>query len=512
MPNHSTGNKRLAKNTMMLYFRMLFTMVLQLYTSRLVLQALGVEDYGIYNVVGGVIAMLSFINMSLSNANSRFIAIEIGKGSQIDVRKLFSCIMTNHWLFALVIFILSETVGLWFVMEKLVIPDGRMTAAIWVYQGAVLSSIITIISSPYNGLIVAHEKMSAFAAISVFDAVAKLLIALLLFYSPIDRLILYAVFHVLIQLIVRLIYTIYCKKRFEESLYCFIWDKNVSLKILSFAGWTLTGNIAVMGYTQGLNILLNLFFGTVVNAARGISVQVQSAARMFFSGFQTAINPQIHKSYAQKDFERMHFLLFMSSRFSFFLLLLVTIPLCLHTPYILELWLGEVPEYTADFVKIMLIVGLVHTLQNPTMTALHSTGNIKKVQIVESSLLLSVVPLAYLFLKVFQISPIMVFVVYLIVEVITQFVRVYMIYPMIKLKMKDYIIKVLYPLVLVSLLAVCICFVISNFIVVSSFCKLLVIVTLYVLITIIVIFVFGLQKREREFVYRFVREKILKRL
>lgn len=511
MPNHSSGNKRLAKNTMMLYFRMLFTMVLQLYTSRLVLQALGVEDYGIYNVVGGVIAMLSFVNMSLSNADSRFIAIEIGKGSQSNTKKIFSCIMTNHWLFALVIIILSETVGLWFVMTQLVIPDSRMIAALWVYQSAVLSSVITIVSSPYNGLIVAHEKMSAFAAISIFDAVTKLLIALLLFYTPIDCLIIYAVLHVSIQLIIRLIYTIYCKKRFEESHYHLIWDKKMSLNILSFAGWTLTGNIAVMGYTQGLNILLNLFFGTVVNAARGISIQVQSAARMFFTGFQTAINPQIHKSYAQKDFERMHFLLFMSSRFSFFLMLLVTIPLCLHTQYILELWLGEVPGYTSDFVKIMLIVGLVHTLQNPTMTALHSTGNIKKVQIVESSLLLSVVPLAYLFLKIFQISPVMVFVVYLIVEIITQFVRVYMIYPMINLKMKDYIIKVLYPIILVSLLAVSICFAISNVIVVSDFYRLLVIVVMYVLITIIVTFVFGLQKDERELVYNFVRKKIIKK-
>lgn len=512
MSNLSLGNKRLAKNTMMLYLRMLFTLVLQLYTSRLVLQALGVEDYGIYNVVGGVISMLSFVNMSLSNANSRFIAVELGTGTQSGINKLFSSIMTIHWLFALIIFIIAETVGLWFVMTQLVIPTDRMTAAIWVYQSAVLSSLITIISSPYNGLIIAHEKMSAFAVISIFDAFAKFVIALSLFYSPIDCLIFYAILHVLIQLIVRLIYTIYCKKRFEESHYRLIWDKIVSLRILSFAGWTLTGNVAVMGYTQGLNILLNLFFGTVVNAARGISVQVQSAARMFFSGFQTAINPQIHKSYARGDLDRMQSLVFMSSRFSFFLMLLVTIPLCLHTQYILELWLEEVPEYADSFVRIMLIVALVHTLQNPTMTALHSVGKIKKVQIVESSLLLSVVPFAYLFLKVFNISPNMVFVVYLVIEIITQFVRVYMIYPMINLKMKDYIIKVLWPIILVSLLAVSICFAISNVFFVSNLCRLLVIVAIYVLITIMVIFVFGLRNTEKALVYSFFREKRMKNL
>ena len=326
MLDQSTNNKRLAKNTIVLYLRMLFTMVLQLYTSRLVLQALGVEDYGIYNVVGGVIAMLNFVNMSLSNADSRFIAVEIGSGNQDSVKKLFSCIMTIHWLFSAIILLFAETVGLWFVMNKLVIPEGRLTAAIWVYQSAVLSSIITIISSPYNGLIIAHEKMSAFAVISIFDALAKFGVAVFLFYSPIDRLISYAILYVLILIIIRLIYTFYCKKNFEESSYHITWDKMISTKVLSFAGWTLTGNIAVMGYTQGLNILLNIFFGAVVNAARGVSVQVQAAARMFFAGFQTAINPQIIKSYAQQDYERLHTLVFMSSRFSFYLMLFITEP------------------------------------------------------------------------------------------------------------------------------------------------------------------------------------------
>ena len=511
MSNYITGNKRLAKNTIMLYFRLLFTLILQLYTSRLVLQALGIEDYGIYNVVGGIIAMLSFVNMSLSNANSRYIAVEIGKENPTGLKRLFGSIMTIHWIFALVILIIAETLGLWFVTTQLEIPDGRMTAAFWVYQCAVISSIITIVSSPYNGLIIAHEKMSVFAAISIFDSVSKLAISLLLFYSPIDRLIFYSVSHVLIQLLVRCIYMFYCKKQFDESHYRFIWDKNISLNILSFAGWTLTGNIAVMGYTQGLNILLNLFFGPVANAARGISVQVQTAARMFFTGFQTAINPQIHKSYAQRSYDRMHSLVFMSSRFSFYLMLLVTIPLCLHTYYILELWLGEVPEYTVGFVRIMLIVGLIHTLQNPTMTALHSTGNIKKVQIVESSLLLSVVPIAYIFLKIFHISPVMVFVVYLVIEVITQFVRVYMIYPMINLKMNDYLIKVLWPIIRVTILSAGICIVINRTIDISRFYMLLIIAALYILATIIVIFLFGLHKNERDFIYRLINEKVIKR-
>lgn len=509
MLDKSIGNKRLAKNTLVLYFRLLFTMVLQLYASRLVLQALGVDDYGIYNVVGGVIAMLNFVNMSLSNADSRFIAVEIGSGDQGGVKKLFSCIMTIHWLFSAIIIIFAETVGLWFVMNKLVIPEGRMTATMWVYQSAVLSSIITIISSPYNGLIIAHEKMSVFAAISIFEALAKFCVAFFLFYSPIDRLITYAILNVFILIIVRLIYTFYCKKNFEESSYNIAWDKNISTKVLSFAGWTLTGNVAVMGYTQGLNILLNIFFGAVVNAARGVSVQVQAAARMFFAGFQTAINPQIIKSYAQQDYERFHNLIFMSSRFSFFLMLLITIPLCLHTQYILELWLKDVPDYTADFVRIMLIVGLVNTLQNPTMTALQSTGNIKKVQIVESTLLLSVVPLAYLCLKYLHISPVMVFVVYLIIEIITQFVRVYMIYPMIKLKMADYLKKIMLPICLVSTVSATICNILSRVIEVSDFSMLLVTVMIYEVINLFVVYFVGLQRSERQFVNHYIHEKIL---
>lgn len=489
---------------------MLFMLSLQLYTSRLVLQALGVEDFGIYNIVGGIIAMLNFVNMSLSNANSRFIAVEIGFGNQSSIKKLFSCIMTIHWLFALIILILAETIGLWFVTTQLVIPEGRMTAAIWVYQSAVLSSITTIISSPYNGLIIAYEKMSAFAIITIFDSIAKLIIALLLFYTPFDRLILYAILHVLIQLIVRLIYAIYCKRKFAESSYCLTWDKTISKSVLSFASWTLTGNLAVMGYTQGLNILLNMFFGTIVNAARGISVQVQTAARMFFSGFQTAINPQIHKAYAQKDINRLHMLVFMSSRFSFYLMLLITIPLCIHTKFIMEVWLGDVPEYTVSFVRIMLIVGLVNTLQNPTMTALHATGKIKKVQIVESSLLLSVVPIAYLFLRYLHISPVMVFAVYFVIEFITQFVRVYMIYPLIKLRMTDYLFKVFWPIILVSFFSIVVCFSMSKVFLVDSIWMLIISIVFYILVTIIMISIFGLQRAERQYAVKYVKNKFSK--
>lgn len=490
---------------------MLITMVIQLYTARLVLQALGAEDYGIYNVVGGVVVLINSINASLSNANARFIAYDIGAGSQGSLNRLYSCIITIHYIFALIILIIAETGGLWFVTHKLIIPETRMTAALWVYQGAVLSSLITIISSPYTGLLIAHEKMSAFAFVSIFDAVAKLLIALYLFISPYDRLITYAILHVMVQLIVRTIYTIYCNRKFEESKYHLVWDKTISKKVLSFAGWTLTGNVAFMGSTQGLNILLNMFFGAVVNAARGIAVQVQGATRMFVSGFQTAINPQIIKSFSQNDIQRMQILVNMSSRISFYLMLLVAIPICMNTAYILTLWLGEVPEYTVQFVQVMMALGLINSLQNPTVTALHATGDIKTVQMVESILLLSVIPIAYLCLKFLHISPVMVFGVYLIIEIITQFIRVFLIYPKVHIPIISYFSKVCLPLTAVTVIAGGCAIGMRHILEVNNFLELVVSTLCNVLIVVITVMIIGLNKTEKIYLINFFRTKVLHR-
>lgn len=509
MHNHSTNNKLLAKNTAVLYVRMLFSLAVQLFTSRLVLQALGVEDYGIYNVVGGVVTTLSFINMSLSNANSRFISVEIGADKPDGLKRLFSNIITIHYLFAVIIFILAETIGLWFVMNKLVIPESRMAAAIVVYQCSIIVSLITIISSPYNGLIIAHERMSAFAIISIVNTIANFIIALLLFVSAHDRLVLYAILSVCVQVGIRFIYIVYCRRNFEESKYKLMWDKDVSRNVLSFAGWTLTGNIAVVGYTQGLNILLNIFFGAVVNAARGVSMQVQSAARMFCSSFQTAINPQIIKSHASADFDRMQRLVIVSSRFSYYLMLIVAVPICMHTQYVLELWLGTVPEYSAAFVRVMFMVGLIHTLQNPTMTAIHATGDIKRVQIIESSMLLSVVPIAYICLKYFHVSPETVYIVYFFVELLTQFVRVLLIYPKVRIPISYYFTKILLPIVLVTLLSFSSAYVYSTHVMVDTVLKLLIATVIYALSTLIIIFVGGVDRHERALAVSYIKRKII---
>lgn len=323
----SENNKRIAKNTLLLYVRMLFMMLVSLYTSRVVLNTLGVVDFGIYNVVGGVIAMLGFLTGSLGAASSRYITYDLGIGDMAIMKRTLGNIKSIHYILAGVILLIGETVGLWFVVTKLQIPAERATAAFWVYQFSILSSMLAVISVPYNATIIAHEKMSAFAYISIVDAVLKLLIVYLLVVIPYDKLIIYAVLLFVIQSFDQIVYIVYCSKHFEETRSRCCYDKKKFKEIFAFAGWTMNGNLAVMGYTQGLNILLNMFFGPAVNAARGIAVQVQSVCQMFCVNFQMALNPQLTKSYAKGDITSMHSLLIKSSKFSFYILYVIAVPL-----------------------------------------------------------------------------------------------------------------------------------------------------------------------------------------
>ena len=493
------NNKRIAKNTAMLYIRMLLIMAVTLYTSRVVLEVLGVEDFGIYNVVGGVVTMLGFINSSLSGATSRFITFELGRGNNGDLKKVFRCAVSVHYLLALVILFLGETVGLWFVLEKMLIPPERMTAALWVYQCSIVTIIVSIISAPYNALIIAHERMSAFAYISIVEAIAKLLIVFLLKQIYYDKLIVYALLLVAIQISIRFLYTIYCNRHFPESSARYLWDKDLSRRIFAYAGWTMNGNLAVVGYTQGLNILLNLFFGPAVNAARGIAVQVQGAVQHFFVNFQMAVRPQIIKSYASGDLDYMHKLIIESSKYSFYLMLLVSMPILVNTEYILHLWLGIVPQHAVAFTRLMLLACMNYSLSNPTLMAIHATGDLKRFQIIEGTLLLTVVPISYLFLKFGYISAEYVFVVYLIIETITQFVRVWIVYPRVRLVRKRYLTDILYPIgkVIVPLsfvgywLSVGMPFTFRDFVINTCLC---------IVLTLIFVYLLGISRFERGYV------------
>lgn len=446
MSDNTTNNKRIAKNTLLLYARMLLTLTVSLYTSRVILQVLGVEDFGVYNVVGGIISMFAFINGGMVAATQRYITFEIGSGNKEKLKRVFSTSLQIHAIISILIIILGETVGLWFLLEKMIIPDGRMTAAIWVYQCSIIACVVNIMSIPYNADIVAHEKMSAFAYISIVDVVLKLLIVYLLMLSPFDKLIVYAVLLLIVQFSVRLVYTKYCKKHFEESSYVNSFDVVLLKEMAGFAGWSFWGSLAGVLYTQGLNMMLNVFFGPVVNAARGISVQVQSAVQQFVNNFQMALNPQITKNFAAGNLEQMYSLMFRSARFSFILLFLITLPVLLETKFLLTIWLKTIPNDTVIFTHIMICISLIYTTANPCVIANQATGKVKVYQAVVGGILLTILPTSYIVLKL-GAPAYSVFIVHFCVEAVAQFSRMYMLRKLINLPIRQYLKNIYIPIV-----------------------------------------------------------------
>lgn len=492
------NNKQIAKNTLLLYFRMLFMLIVSLYTSRVVLNTLGVIDYGIFNVVGGVIAMLGFLTGSLAGASSRFITYDLGKGDIDNMKRTFGNIKSIHYILAGVILFLGETVGLWFMTAKLQIPLERSIAAFWVYQFSIFSSIMAVISVPYNATIIAHEKMSAFAYISIVDVVLKLLIVYSLTVISYDKLVVYAFLIFCIQTFDQIVYIIYCSRHFEETKSKCCYDKTLFRDIFIYAGWTMNGNLAVVGYTQGLNVLLNMFFGPAVNTARGIAVQVQGVCQQFCGNFQMALNPQLTKSYAKGDILSMHSLLIKSSKFSFYILYIIAVPLMFEAHTVLKLWLGIVPEYTVNFLRLILVVGLLYTIANPIVVSVHATGKLKKFQIIEGTMLLMIVPIAYLLLKIFGISPEIVFVVHIIVEICTQYARVRVILPMIQMKSKIYLREVILPIIMVVIISPILPYLLYKNID-QSFLSFLAVCSLCVVCITVTVFYVGCKKSEQEF-------------
>lgn len=453
MSDSTSNNKRIAKNTLLLYARMLFMMAVSLYTSRVILNTLGVEDYGLYNVVGGFVTMFSFINGAMSSATQRYLNFELGKGNEVRLKKVFSTSVNVHVAISLIILLLAETVGLWFVYTQLTISDGRMEAALWVYQCAIASTFFLVMSIPYNAAIIAHEKMGAFAYISVAEVVLKLAIVYMLLIGDFDKLKLYAILMLAIQVIIMLIYRFYSIRHFSETHYRLIWDGALFKEMTGFAGWSLFGNLAAVAFTQGVNVLLNIFFGPAVNAARGVAVQVQNAIMSFCRNFQMALNPQIVKLYASEELDSMHRLIYRSTKFSFFLLLLLSLPVIIEADYILKLWLKTVPDNTVAFVRIVLCISLIDAIGNPLITAAQANGHIRKYQAIVGGILLGIVPVSYVVLK-HGASPVSVFVVHFIMVVLAHVSRVWMIRPMISMSIREYVIKAILPLLYVSFPAV----------------------------------------------------------
>lgn len=498
MTDTSQNNKRIAKNTLLLYFRMLLTMAISLYTSRVVLHVLGVEDFGIYNVVGGVVAMFSVISGSLSAAISRFITYELGKGDKEKLVRIFSSSVTIQLGLGLVIIILAEVIGVWFLNEKMSIPENRMYAANWVFQLSILTFVINLISVPYNAAIIAHEKMSAFAYISILEVVAKLIIVYMLLLSPIDKLIFYAILMASVALIIRFVYGFYCKRNFEECTYHFILDKELLKKMFGFAGWNFIGASSAVLRDQGGNIVINLFCGPTVNAARGIAYQVNNAINGFVNNFMTALNPQITKSYAVGDKEYMMTLIYQGARLSFYILLILSLPVIVNAHYILTLWLKIVPEHTTLFVQLVLIFAMSESISNPLITAMLATGKIRNYQIIVGGLQMMNLPISYVLLR-YGCIPETVLIVAICISQCCLAARLYMLRGMIGLSVREYLSKVYFNVLAVTVLSAVIPCILSYYLS-ETLLNFIIICVVSVICTFTVIYFVGCNRKERQFI------------
>ena len=495
MSDNKSNNKKIAVNTFILYFRMVFLMAVGLYTSRVILRTLGAENYGIYNVVGGVVTMFVFINYAMMNATQRYVSFELGKNDEYKLNKVFCTSLNIHFFIGLIVLLLVETIGIWFLNNKLVIPAERMNAAFWVLQFSAISTFISIVSVPYNALIVAYEKMSAFAYITMFDGVCKLLIAFIICYSSYDRLIVYAFLLMILCGIDTSIYIWYCRRYLKVSKYHFYFDKSLSKEMASFAGWSITGNLAYVCATQGINILLNLFFNPVVNAARGLAVQVQSLLTSFSSNIETAIKPQITKSYAIDDYERVRVLSFASARFSFYALLVISLPLIIEIDFLLNLWLETVPPHTGHFIVLIVIISLLDSLSNPMLTIIQASGQVRKYQLLVGLVYLSLLPLSYIALNLVLI-PEIVFFVNLAIVLVLQLVKLLIVCPCAGISVSEYLKKIYVTAFIVSALAFSVSY-LPHVLMDEDWCRLIVVTVTSVFFTSSFIFFLGLEKYER---------------
>lgn len=494
-PSSGGAHNRIAKNTLFLYFRMLITLVVSLYTSRVLLNTLGVDDYGIYNLVGGIIVVLAFFNSAMSSATQRFLNVELGLNNRDKLQEVFSTSLIIHFLIAIIVLLLAETVGIWFINKHLNIPEDRMIAANWVFQFSVAAFIVNIISIPYNAAIIAHEKMSAFAYISIIEVLLKLIIVFFLQVILFDKLILYAFLVLVISIIIRIIYGTYCSKKFEECHFVFKINKTLFKSLLSFSSWSLFGNLGYILHTQGISIALNIFFGTTVNAAQAVANQVNSVVKGFVLNFTQALNPQIVKNHASGESDKMHILILKGCRFSYFLIMIFAIPLILETPVILKVWLKMVPDYTVIFIRLTLLLSLVDSFTGVLTTAQGATGRIKKYQIVLTLIGIFHLPLSVLYFYLGYDAYYTMYV-YLVIIIILQMTRISFVCNSIKIPKIVFLKEVILPCIYVTVLAMSIPLLIHIYLNVSVLSSIIVCV-ISGLTSIAFIYMIGLQKDER---------------
>lgn len=511
MDNSVSRNKQIAKNTIYLYFRMILTLLVSLYTSRIVIYQLGFEDYGITSVVGGVVGFLAFLNASMSSSTQRYLTYELGTGNKQRLQKVFSASLNIHIGIVVLMVIIAETIGLWFVNTHLVIPEGRLYAANWVYQFSLFTFCTGVLQVPYNAAIIAHEKMSIYAYISIVEVILKLAIVYCLSIGKTDKLILYTFLLFLLQQLIRLFYRLYCKYHFEECKFQLFWEKGLYKEMVQFAGWNMFGSIAWILRDNGVNIIINLFFGTVVNAARGIATYVSNNVNSFATNFIISISPQITKLYATNNLKEMERLTHQGLRFSFFLLYFFAIPLMLNVDFVLPFWLVNVPHWTSEFIILFFVDTLLNQLfGSPLITGLMATGKIRNYQIVVSSFILAIIPIGYfVFLK--GGSPLSIMYVMIASTLVAGIARYGFCVKKLDFSIANYLKDVLFPV----LTTVVCSFPISYYLTKSVFdgdTWLIFIVRLAVCVLIVFLteFFIGMRKHERSMVIKMVSKKLFR--
>ena len=501
--SNSANSKRIAKNTLVLYVRMLFLMAISLYTSRVILKALGVEDFGVYNVVAGFVALFGVLSKSMSTAASRFLNFEMGTGNVDKLSRVFSTTFMIHLFLAIIIALLAEIVGIWFVNEKMVIGPDRLYAAHWVFQFSVLSFCFNLVTVPFHAAIIAHERMSVFAYISIFEGMAKLLICYLLMVSPIDRLIFYSVLLFFAQLVVCLMNQLYCKFHFSECRLNLIYDKSLLKEIFGFASWNMIGASSVILRNQGGNILINLFSGPVVNAARAVANQVLHAVHAFVDNFYMALRPQITQSYANGNWDFMMELIFQGSRLSYYMLLTLCLPIIINADYLLHLWLRTVPDHSVIFVQLTLVFTMLESVSSTLITAQMATGKVRNYQLLVGGLQIMNLPVSYVIMKMGGVPETILYVA-IFFSVCCLCARLYMLRSGIKLNVMDFVNKVLVNVAVVTVAAAIIP-VLLFYYMDENLMSFVIISLVSVTLSILAILYVGCKKSERTFVYAKLR-------
>lgn len=488
---------------------MLLVMGVSLFTSRIVLRELGISDYGIYSIVGGIVALFGFFNAAMSSASQRYMSFDIGKGDSERLRKTFSASLTIHSLIAILVLLLAETMGLWYINYKMLFPAERIFAVNVVYQFSIFSSLLGIIQVPYNALIIARERMNIYAYVSIIEVILKLFIVFMLVYFGNDKLITYAVLTFVVSLTIRIIYQVYCRQQFPESIYRFEYDKEYYKELMSYSGWSLFGNIAAIARGQGINVVLNLFFGTVVNAAYGVSIIVQGAVQGFVSNFQIAVNPQIIKNYAQGDLKAMQLLIFRASKLSFFLLFILSFPIIMNIEYVLNIWLSEVPKHTSTFIQLGFIYLLIDSISYSLIIAVQATGKIKQYQILIGSFIFLSLPVSYVVLKL-GAPPESVYYVLITVTFLTLVFRMFFVKTLLDFSPVAFLKNVIAPIFLTCLVVVGIEELLTHFFIrekATNFVELIMLTLIYMIITGLTILLIGIKSSERIALWAFVKRK-----